>query len=210
MRFFSFLLFLPLMVFGMQANDILEFWFGDLDEEGRWEQAVADRWFNGAEAFDQDITTRFGGLLKEVHPEWIKTPEGRLAHIILYDQFPRNMYRGSKQAFSFDARALMLTLDGIAEGDDLMLHPVERIFFYMPLEHAEDLELQQLSISMFKQLLADAPEDQKAFFKDTYDYALRHHAAIENFGRFPHRNPVLNRETTPDETAFLKTHPFGF
>lgn len=210
MRFISFLLFLPLVAFGMQANEILDFWFGQVTKEGEWEVAKAEKWFTGGDSFDQEIKTRFGAAVQTLHPEWISTPRGRLAHIILYDQFPRNIHRGSKQAFAYDDRALMLALDGIQNGEDLELHPIERIFFYMPLEHAEDLQLQQLSISLFKQLLADAPEQHKDFFKESYNYALRHHVVIEKFGRFPHRNPLFNRETTDEEAAFLENHPFGF
>ncbi|MCH9614002.1 MAG: hypothetical protein SP1CHLAM54_10110 [Chlamydiia bacterium] len=209
MKIFLFLI-LPLVVFGMQSNEVLDFWFGPLDDEGRWDPAKAERWFNGGEKIDEEISEKFSKAIDLIHQDWLEDPEGRLAHIILYDQFSRNIHRGSSKAFSYDEKALVLALDGIGQGDDIMLQPIERMFFYLPLEHAEDLELQELSVSMFQQLLEDAPEDQKPFFEGTLDYALRHHHVIEKFGRFPHRNPALSRETTPEEKEYLEACPSGF
>ena len=134
---------------------------------------------------------------------WKKSARGRLALIILVDQFSRNIYRGTPQAFAFDAIGRDLVLEGLSLKADLELFPIERAFFYLPLEHSENMEIQELSIFHFNQLMADAPIPLKKTFESYAKYAWNHYVIIEKFGRFPHRNAVLGRESKPEEIEFL-------
>lgn len=184
-------------------DEILAFWFPDDDND----EAAVRRWFTRDEAFDEAIRTRFGtwverALAGELE-EWSATPRGRLAQILLLDQFTRNLFRGSPRTFAGDARARALTLDGIDRGDDVALPPAQRVFFYLPLEHAEDPALQERSVALFEQLAHEAPQAERARYDNFADYARGHRDAIARFGRFPHRNAVLGRATTPDEQAYL-------
>ena len=127
-----------------------------------------------------------------------------MALILCCDQFPRNIFRGTPGAFAYDARALQLSLSGIERGWDRQLRCVERAFFYLPLEHSEDRGHQERSVELFGELLREAPEAQKSGFESFLDYARRHREIIAQFGRFPHRNRILGRVSTPEERAFLK------
>ncbi|MBF8302770.1 MAG: hypothetical protein HW396_1051, partial [Candidatus Dadabacteria bacterium] len=143
-----------------------------------------------------------GGKLKS----WENTPRGTLALIILLDQFSRNIYRGTAKAFSQDSLALYVCLRGIEKGFDKRLHPVERLFLYMPLEHSEDLEMQKKSVEYFSMLekLFPAPPSLASMVSEFKKYAGMHYVIIERFGRFPHRNEILGRKSTPEEIEFLK------
>ncbi|HQS31420.1 MAG TPA: DUF924 family protein, partial [Polaromonas sp.] len=146
--------------------------------------------------------------------DWSDTPLSpslrRLALIILLDQFTRNVFRGSGQAFAGDARAQQLVLQTLAEGGDLQLPWVGRVFMYMPLMHAESLVLQEECVARFGQLVADAPTDLKERLQGNLDFARQHRAIIAQFGRFPYRNAALGRASTAEEQAFLTTGPrFG-
>lgn len=181
------------------SNAILEFWFGtDAPQRFRPE------WFNGGEAFDQEIARRFqmeiGQALSHGLDGWDGLPRSALALVLLLDQFPRNAYRGTPLAFSGDARAQEVTLMGLERGYQQRFTPLERLFFYLPLEHAENLALQDRSVELMRQLEAEAPELAKA---QLADYAERHRSVIARFGRFPHRNEILGRESTPEEFQFL-------
>ncbi|WP_461521453.1 DUF924 family protein, partial [Porticoccus sp.] len=130
--------------------------------------------------------------------------------IIVLDQFSRNIYRYFPTAYSSDRLALNWSLSGIDAGLDKQLRPIQRVFFYLPLEHAEDLAIQQRSVSLFQQLLAQVPIGQKEIFAGFLDYAERHAAVIKQFGRFPHRNKILGRESTPEEIVYLEQPGSGF
>lgn len=210
--FFSIILFSCISCFGQVQNEsaeqVLRYWFGELHSA---EDYPADRgalWFGGSALIDQDIRDRFEDLVLQAQnhelDQWKETPRGRLALIILVDQFPRNIYRGTPHAFAFDPKAQDLTLEGIVMGDDLALFPIERIFFYLPLEHAENLSLQELSIEKFNQIVEDAPVSLTEVCKSYASYAWRHYEIVEKFGRFPHRNTILNRDSTPEEIQFLQ------
>jgi uncharacterized protein (DUF924 family) len=121
----------------------------------------------------------------------------------LLDQFTRTIYRGTAEAFSGDVKALQLTLDGVHRGLDQALEISERTFFYMPLEHAEDIQMQELCISCFEAMLLEVSGVHKLKAENWLDFAFQHHRQIEQFGRFPHRNDVLGRSSTPEELAFL-------
>lgn len=178
---------------------ILEFWFG-----AETPQQFRTEWFNGGEAFDQEIARRFqielGQAFSSGLDGWDGLPRSALALVLLLDQFPRNAYRGTPLAFLGDARALEVTLLGLERGYQQRFTPLERLFFYLPLEHAENLALQDRSVELMRQLEAEAPELASA---QLADYAERHRAVIQRFGRFPHRNEILGRESTPEEVQFL-------
>lgn len=207
-------------------HDVLDFWLGDGLTHGWPTQDLGKRWFGGGAALDEDIKTRFGRrVLQAMHGElddelagapgdWSDTPSSpplrRLALIILLDQFTRNVFRGSGQAFAGDARAQQLVLQTLAEGGDLQLPWVGRVFMYMPLMHAESLALQDACVTRFEQLVADAPPALKERLQGNLDFARQHRAIIAQFGRFPYRNAALGRASTPEEQAFLANGPrFG-
>ncbi|HXG18626.1 MAG TPA: DUF924 family protein [Methylomirabilota bacterium] len=184
------------------AEEILTFWFGDLRDDEAYYEERRKLWFASDPRIDQDIKNRFlsnyehavAGQLQR----WRDTPRTTLALILLFDQFPRNMFRGDPQAFATDAQARALTLDLIQTGADVQLHPVERMFVYMPLMHSEDLTHQRQAVTLFRQLAQDNPR------VNAVSYAERHLEIIERFGRFPHRNAILGRSSTPEELDFLR------
>jgi len=193
----------PLAAEDARIEEILQFWFGPLKNSENAEDRNA-LWFSANEAFDAEIRQRYESLVQEASQsllDWKGTPQGRLALILLLDQFTRNVYRNTPQAFACDALAQQVALEGIERGDDLQLRPIERCFFYLPLEHAEDLVLQELSIAQFDQLVAGLPELQSSDYQDYADYAWHHYQIIKRFGRFPHRNAILGRESTQDEIS---------
>jgi uncharacterized protein (DUF924 family) len=129
---------------------------------------------------------------------------------LLTDQFPRSIYRDSAKAFAFDTKALSLARDGVDLGFDNALRSLEKVFFYLPLEHSELLADQQQSVSLFQKLVDEAGPDQKPTFAEYFDFAMRHRDIISRFGRFPHRNEALGRISTPEELAFLQQPGSGF
>jgi uncharacterized protein (DUF924 family) len=197
-----------------RANDVLEFWFGS----GPWDAARLDErsdfWFGGdgreAQATsDALIRERLEPMLERAasgeFSAWAGSPRRRLALILLFDQVPRNAYRGTAAAFAFDREALSLSLGGLQLAADAALDPVERLFFYLPLEHAESLEAQDAAMRALERLVAEAPAELRGFCEGTRDSARRHHDIIAKFGRFPHRNHVLGRENTEAERQWLAT-----
>lgn len=187
------------------ARDVLDFWFAEEN---------AAHWFAADDAFDARIEARFGEATRAAAQgeldAWAETADGWLALLILLDQFSRNLYRGDARAWAQDDKAQPLALSGIAQGLDRQLPPLQRLFAYLPLEHAEDMPLQQQSVSLFEQLCVDAPAEQRSRFELFVDYARRHREVIERFGRFPHRNDVLGRASTPDELSYLAQPGAGF
>ncbi len=135
---------------------------------------------------------------------WSETASGLLALILLTDQFPRNIFRGSPQAFQFDSLALNWCLSGLKSETDRSLRPIERVFFYLPLEHSESREHQERSVQLFTRLFQEVPAEQLDVFRKYLIFALRHRRIIDRFGRFPHRNGILERVSTPEEIAFLQ------
>jgi len=181
-------------------REVLEFWFGTTGsaERGRPRKA----WFEKSDAFDATIRSRFlathaaaeAGLLDA----WERTPYAALARVIVLDQFPRNMHRGTPRAFATDAKALAAARGLVERGFDAAMVPVERCFAYLPFEHAEDPAMQRRALELFRGLGHDA------WSALTLDYAQRHHDVIARFGRFPHRNAILGRASTPEEAEFLR------
>jgi uncharacterized protein (DUF924 family) len=156
---------------------------------------------------DETIRLRFGALTRAAADgelqAWESSPRRRLALILLLDQFPRNIHRGTAAAFATDLKALSLSISGLQLGADAVLDPIERIFFCMPLQHAESLAVQEESVAAYRRLREEAPPDLKNLFAGVCRYADQHRDIIERFGRFPHRNATLGRETTPEERDWL-------
>jgi len=190
-----------------RIEDILQYWFGaQPDDPGTIRQQM-QLWFSVNAATDRDVREHFERDLKQASigalTEWEESPRGRLAVIVLLDQFPRNIYRGTPEAFAYDAQALRLCLDGQACGHDRQLRPVERSVFYLPMEHSEDLAIQERSVHYMEELVDAVPSTVRETFVDCLDFAVRHRDIIARFGRFPHRNEILGRVSTPEEIAFL-------
>ncbi|OGB19591.1 MAG: hypothetical protein A3E51_13955 [Burkholderiales bacterium RIFCSPHIGHO2_12_FULL_67_38] len=196
------------------ALEVLDFWFGDALQSD-W--PADDRnalWFGGDSALDQQITERFGPLVNAALDggcqAWEASPETRLALIVLLDQFPRNVFRGQPRAFAGDARAQQLVLQTLALGQDAALPRVGRVFLYMPLMHAEHLDLQDECVSRFSALLEGATPELRDTLAGNLRFAHLHRDIIATYGRFPHRNAALGRVNTPAEEAFLTNGPrFG-
>ncbi len=185
----------------LQPQAVLDLWFHRFGDDTPTEERLRF-WFQGGDAVDREIGARFGEALPHAaggdYDGWAVTPRGRLALIVLLDQFSRNFYRGTAQAFANDASALALAREGIEQGHDQVLEPVERLFFYLPFEHSEQIENQQTSVRLYEELVRDAPHLQGAL-----DEAINHRELIERFGRFPHRNRALGREPTAEERRYL-------
>ncbi len=200
-------------------KEILEFWFRSLTDAQAIDKKLppAKLWFNGGKAFDEEIRDKFlRDYLKARAGEfksWEATAQGRLALVILFDQFSRNMFRGTPQAFETDALALELTLRSIKDGKDKELMCVERVFLYMPFMHAESLSVQQEGIRQFEALVEDSKIRSPlntSYFEYNLKFAKQHRDIIAKFGRFPHRNAILQRPSTTEETAFLKSPGSSF
>ena len=186
---------------------ILSFWFGDSLEQGWPAQSRNKLWFRADAAVDAEIEDRFGALVEQALMgelvEWEAKPLSRLALIILLDQFPRNIWRGTARAFAGDHRAVTLTSEGLATGMAEKLPWIGQVFFCMPLMHAEDIDLQNLSVDCFRRMVSSAPPEIAGGLRDNLDFAIEHRDIIQRFGRFPYRNNVLGRSNTPDERVYL-------
>ncbi|MBC76623.1 MAG: hypothetical protein CME64_11470 [Halobacteriovoraceae bacterium] len=178
-----------------KREEVINFWFRELTPED---------WFKKKLTLDKEIRSRFLSVLQlgkrlELYA-WRHSPQGRLAEIIVLDQFPRNIYRNDARAFESDNLALCLSQEAIYQKVDEELDPQQKSFLYMPFMHSESLVMQELSLRLFNQ---DGLEEN-------YEFALRHHEIIKRFGRFPHRNELLNRSSTKDELEFLKSPGSSF
>lgn len=173
------------------AQDVISF----------WRDAGRRKWFVKDEALDRELTARFTGLhfsaARNELKDWSDTPEGTLALLILLDQFPRNMFRGSGHAFATDPLALSVARKAIASGFDRQVDPSLAIFFYLPIEHSEDPADQATSMALF------TAHHERVVDEECLRYAVVHQEIITRFGRFPHRNAALGRETTAEEQAYL-------
>lgn len=188
------------MITMSQAKEILDFWFGQPDAENYGKPRK--EWFSDLPEFDREIHQSFFSIYEKAAmgelDEWQNSPDGCLALIVLLDQFPRNIFRGTAEAFGTDWQALTVAQYAVAQGYDRKLLPVQRWFIYLPFEHSENIEHQRQSVQLFEQLSYD-PESAGAI-----EYAIRHMEIIARFGRFPHRNAILGRPSTPAEEEFLK------
>ena len=194
-----------------EALDVRRFWFGRLPLKA---DGVSERlalWYGSGAAeqrADELLLTRFGELIERAAAgrlaAWADSPRRRLSLILLLDQFPRHVHRGTERAFATDREALALTLSGMQSAADAALTPVERIFFYMPLQHAELRDAQEESLAAYRRLLNEAPEELKAMFASALESAELHRSIVLRFGRFPPRNRVLGRANTAEEEAYLR------
>lgn len=186
---------------------ILEDWFGGTRRDPGLVPERNAFWFRADPERDERLRERLGGQVSEAlaggFTEWQDEPASRLALILLLDQLPRNLHRGTPRAFAGDHRAAALCLAGIATGMERVLAPVERAFFYMPLQHSEDRAAQRLGVRQYRDLLEHNPEHD-AVFRHFLEFAEEHRDIVERFGRFPHRNAILERESTAEETHYLE------
>ena len=179
----------------MSYQDIIQFWFKD---------TAPDQWFEANPAFDELIRSRYLGLMHqamrcELH-EWRHEPLGRLAEIIVLDQFSRNVFRNTPASFSQDAQSLVLAQEAVRVQAHTHLNPTERSFMLLPFMHSESRLIHVTAERLYREF---APASN-------YEYELKHKAVIDQFGRYPARNAILGRVSTPEEIEFLKTHGSGF
>ncbi len=193
-------------------DEILGYWFRNVTKDSSQIENRLKLWFGGGEETDSYIRKNFEKVLIQAAEgkleEWKKTPHGTLALVILFDQFSRNIYRDQPKGISFDPLALRLSQEAIARGDDRRVHPLERVFFYMPMMHSEDLSVERKSVDYFTRLVDEVPKELKPIFENFRHYAVLHREMIEHFGRFPDRNEMLGRKSTPEELQVLKDYPF--
>jgi uncharacterized protein (DUF924 family) len=184
------------------AQQVLDFWFGPQPHAARGE------WFRKDPVFDATIRARFGGAVEAAlggaYGEWAKTPRGALARVLLLDQFTRTIHRDTPRAFAGDALALATATSAIDAGQDRSLDAFERWFLYLPFEHAEDSAMQDRSIELYSRLKEETGE------ASALEWAEKHAAVVRRFGRYPHRNAILGRASTPEEIAFLQEPGSGF
>jgi uncharacterized protein (DUF924 family) len=192
----------------MTPQEVLDFWFLPPTAEGYGKPRP--EWFRKSARFDAAIAERFGGVIAQAVTgglrEWDREgAQGTLARILVLDQFTRNAFRGKPESFAGDALALGAALELEGSGACRGLAPIQRWFAYMPFEHAEDARMQEMSVTLFTELAAS-----HSGFDDALDYAHRHRGVIARFGRFPHRNAILGRASTPEELVFLSQPGCGF
>jgi uncharacterized protein (DUF924 family) len=196
-----------------EARKVRDFWFGKNPLSHEQLPRRMELWFGGGTAalqrhVDETLRARFQPLVDSAIggelAQWADGPRRRLSLILLLDQFPRNIYRGTPKAYAGDEQALSLALTGMQSVADAALNVAERIFFYMPLQHSESLEAQEESVSAYKRLLGEAPDAIRSVFEGCVGFAERHRDVIRQFGRFPHRNAILGRPSTAEEANWLK------
>jgi uncharacterized protein (DUF924 family) len=198
-----------------EARKIREFWFGKLPLAPEALQERMQLWFGfdippeRQQKWDDALRAQFEPLVRQAIDgelaAWADGPRRRMSLILLLDQLPRNLYRGTSRMYAGDEQALALALSGMNSGADAALDPAERLFFYMPLQHSEARDVQDEAVAAYRRLVMEAPDALKKTFELNLDYARRHRAVIERFGRFPHRNRILGRLSTADEIAYMKS-----
>jgi len=189
-------------------QDLLHWWFGQGTSATEIAAEKQRLWFGYRPQQDAEARERFGALVEQALngdlQDWAELPEGWLALVLLLDQLPRMIHRDTPRAFAGDERAQQLVRDGLAHGGDMLLSPIQRVFIYLVLEHAENLAVQDLAVAHFTALRDIAAEHEQALFRNFLDYAERHREVISRFGRFPHRNAILGRDSSDAEQSFLQ------
>lgn len=199
----------------VRINRILSFWFHQHDLTAPQIDGRMDIWFSEDPAFDHEIEKEFLGDVEDASrgalDHWAHAPAGRLALILLLDQFRRNIYRNTAEAFARDKAALKLCVEGVVAKHDKELTPVQRVFFYMPLQHSESFKVQAKSVDIYTRLAKAVSPTLRETFDTVAQFAELHCDIIEQFGRFPHRNRALNRKNTAEEEQYLSgdTQTFG-
>ncbi len=191
----------------VRIDRILDFWFKEHEASAPQIDRRMDIWFGEDPVFDEEIKNEFSNDIEQASSgaldHWAHKPKGRLALILLIDQFRRNIYRGTAKAFELDRVALKLCVEGAMAKIDAGLTPIQRIFFYMPLQHAESLKVQKKAVALFTKFAEAVSPTHKETFSTFAQFAELHCDIIEQFGRFPHRNKLLGRENTPEEQEYL-------
>ena len=187
-------------------KSVHHFWFGSLQTEMP-PREITDKWFNYSPETDGEIADKYAHALESAaagkFPQWRHSAQGCLVLILLFDQFPRNMFRGEERAFAYAAHAEEVAGYVLEKSYDARMHTAERVFCYLPFMHSENISLQERSVVLFKKLLASAGADQYEFVRSSLSMAREHRDIVGRFGRFPHRNAVLGRESTEEEVIFL-------
>ena len=190
-----------------RIDEILSFWFKEQELSAPQIDRRMDTWFSEDPVFDHEIEKEFlGDIERALNGElnyWADEPRGRLALILLIDQFRRNIYRNTAKAFSKDKIALKLCVEGAMEKKDKGLTPIQKVFFYMPLQHAESAKVQAKSVELFTRLAESVSPTYRETLLTIAQFAELHRDIIDQFGRFPHRNELLGRENTPEEDEYL-------
>ena len=188
-------------------DDVLNFWFADALEAPKLASARGAIWFGTSPAVDSEIWEEFADVVSDAseghYEDWLQTARGRLALIIVLDQFPRNIYRGTAEVYRYDPLALQLAQAGVALGQLVGLEVPEQAFFLMPYQHAEDIEVQRTGVALMQALVSEAPDGWKEVAEGYRGFAVRHHDIVAYYGRFPHRNKILGRHSTTAESRFL-------
>lgn len=189
-------------------QSVLDWWFGSASSAAEVAAARGALWFGKQDSQDREARERFAGLVEQALAggleDWNQQPEGWLARVLLLDQLPRMIFRDTPRAFAGDSRAQVLVREGMAQGWDARLTPIQRVFIYLVLEHSEDLAAQDRAVACFSALRDAAPESEHRLFDDYLDYAERHRQVIARFARFPHRNAILGRSSSATELSFLQ------
>ena len=197
-----------------ECRAVLDFWFDGCEQDAPHIDARMNRWFGADDTLDAEIRDRFGDLVTQASngelDHWGEDARGRLALIILLDQFRRNIFRGTAEAFDRDKQALQLCVDGIVSRAYKKLRTEEQIFFFMPLQHTESIKLQDKSVSIYQALAKNVSETLRETFLTTAQFAELHRDIIDQYGRFPHRNKVLGRDNTADEEDYLAADGTAF
>jgi len=190
-----------------RIDAILTFWFKEQELSGPQIDRRMDIWFGGDEIFDLECKKEFADEVEAASEgrldHWAEEPRGRLALILLLDQFRRNIYRNTADAFALDKAALKLCVEGARDKKDKGLTPIQQAFFYMPLQHAESLKVQDKAVAIFNRLAGAVSPTLRETFETMATFAELHRDIIAQFGRFPHRNKLLGRENTPEEDQYL-------
>jgi len=190
-----------------RIEHILSFWFKEQELSAPQIDRRMDIWFGEDSVFDHEIEKEFSDDIEKATEgkldHWSDEPHGRLALILLLDQFRRNIYRNTAEAFAMDKAALKLCVEGAMEKKDKGLTPIQRAFFYMPLQHAESRKVQVKGVELYKRLVDAVSPTYRETFETIAQFAELHHDIVQQFGRFPHRNKLMNRENTPEENEYL-------
>lgn len=190
-----------------EIEEVLSFWFGELDASGFASKDTATRWFKKDPAFDEEVRTRFGALHARLaagsERPAVAEPRATLAYVIVLDQLSRNMFRDQPGMFASDALALSAARASVDAGKDRELRVQERVFLYMPYMHSEALADQDECVRLFRAMADEQSGDAKAAIEFNHEYAVKHRDIVLRFGRFPHRNRILGRTTTGEEATFL-------
>lgn len=196
------------------VEGIHRFWFGVLKTPADFPREKVAFWFMKNDQVDRHIRNAYSSILEDAikgkFEDLKKTPRGYLCLILVLDQFPRHIHRNKPESYHHDLLALEMTVKGLEDRIDQSLYPVERAFFYMPLQHSESLGDQNMSVKLYEKLVEDVDDLLKPPFREFLKYAKMHLEVIKKFGRFPHRNEILGRTSTPEEEAFLKTPGSSF